>query len=459
MIVKMNVRFHKLVNHSQPIQLSDHFGYRKLMCFTLPSIATMIFTSIYSVVDGVFVSNFVGKTPFAAVNLMMPFLYLIGVVGSMLGTGGSALVAKTLGEGDHPKANRIFSMLIVVCFGSGALFGMLGMLFLEPIARFLGADAAMMDSCLLYGRIMLLALPFFILEMMFQSFMVTAERPQLGFAFTVISGLLNILMDYLFIVVFGLGLSGAAWATFLASVVGGVGPLLFFVFPNKTMLHFVRPVFDSKALLQSVTNGISEFFASVSGSILAICYNFQLMKYIGENGVAAYGVIMYVQFIFFGVFLGYAMGTAPIVSYNYGAQNHAELRNVFQRSIKIIAVLGVLQTLLLELTVPWLTKIFVGYELELYALTCRAFRIYGLSYLLVGFNFYASSLFTALNNGVVSAVISTVRTLVFETSAVFILPALFGVNGIWFSIICAEVLSLSLSIAMIYKHRERYHYM
>ena len=455
----MNVRFHKLVNHSQPIQLSDHFGYRKLMRFTLPSIATMIFTSIYSVVDGVFVSNFVGKTPFAAVNLMMPFLYLIGVVGSMLGTGGSALVAKTLGEGDHPKANRIFSMLIVVCFGSGALFGMLGMLFLEPIARFLGADAAMMDSCLLYGRIMLLALPFFILEMMFQSFMVTAERPQLGFAFTVISGLLNILMDYLFIVVFGLGLSGAAWATFLASVVGGVGPLLFFVFPNKTMLHFVRPVFDGKALLQSVTNGISEFFASVSGSILAICYNFQLMKYIGENGVAAYGVIMYVQFIFFGVFLGYAMGTAPIVSYNYGAQNHSELRNVFQRSMKIIAVLGVLQTLLLELTVPWLTKVFVGYDPELYALTCRAFRIYGLSYLLVGFNFYASSLFTALNNGIVSAVISTVRTLVFETSAVFILPAIFGVNGIWFSIICAEVLSLSLSIAMIYKYRERYHYM
>ena len=441
------------------ISISDHFGYRKLLRFTLPSIATMIFTSIYSVVDGVFVSNFVGKTPFAAVNLMMPFLYLIGVVGSMLGTGGSALVAKTLGEGDHPKANRIFSMLIVVCFGSGVLFGLVGIVFLEPIARFLGADAAMMDSCLLYGRIMLLALPFFILEMMFQSFMVTAERPQLGFVFTVISGLLNILMDYLLIVVFDFGLSGAAWATFLASAVGGVGPLLFFIFPNKTILHFVRPVFDGKALLQSITNGISEFFASISGSILSICYNFQLMKHIGENGVAAYGVIMYVQFIFFGVFLGYAMGTAPIMSYNYGAQNHAELRNVFQRSMKIIAVLGVLQTLLLELTIPWLTKLFVGYDPELYALTCKAFRIYGLSYLLVGFNFYASSLFTALNNGVVSAVISTVRTLVFETSAVFILPAIFGVNGIWFSIICAEVLSLSLSIAMIYKHRERYHYM
>lgn len=441
------------------ISLSDHFGYPKLLRFTLPTIATMIFTSIYSVVDGVFVSNFVGKTPFAAVNLMMPFLFLIGVVGAMLGTGGSALVAKTLGEGDHPKANSIFSMLIVACFVSGAVFGLLGIMFLERIALFLGADAAMMDSCLLYGRIMLLALPFFILEGLFQEFLVTAERPQLGLVFTVMAGVLNILLDYLLIVVCEMGLSGAGWATFIASAVGGTAPLLFFILPNKTPLHFVRPVWDGKALLQSVTNGMSEFFASISGSILSMCYNYQLMKYIGEDGVAAYGVIMYVQFVFFAVFLGYANGTAPIVSYNYGAQNHTELRNVFQRSIKIIAVLGVLQTLLLELTVPWLTKIFVGYELELYALTCRAFRIYGLSYLLVGFNFYASSLFTALNNGVVSAVISTVRTLVFETSAVFILPALFGVNGIWFSIICAEVLSLSLSIAMIYKHRERYHYM
>ena len=441
------------------ISLSDHFGYPKLLRFTLPTIATMILTSIYSVVDGVFVSNFVGKTPFAAVNLMMPFLFLIGVVGAMLGTGGSALVAKTLGEGDHPKANSIFSMLIVACFVSGAVFGLLGIMFLERIALFLGADAAMMDSCLLYGRIMLLALPFFILEGLFQEFLVTAERPQLGLVFTVMAGVLNILLDYLLIVVCEMGLSGAGWATFIASAVGGTAPLLFFILPNKTPLHFVRPVWDGKALLQSVTNGMSEFFASISGSILSMCYNYQLMKYIGEDGVAAYGVIMYVQFVFFAVFLGYANGTAPIVSYNYGAQNHTELRNVFQRSIKIIAVLGVLQTLLLELTVPWLTKIFVGYELELYALTCRAFRIYGLSYLLVGFNFYASSLFTALNNGVVSAVISTVRTLVFETSAVFILPALFGVNGIWFSIICAEVLSLSLSIAMIYKHRERYHYM
>ncbi len=440
------------------ITLSDHFGYRKLLRFTLPTIAMMIFTSIYSVVDGVFVSNFVGKTPFAAVNLMMPFLFLIGVVGSVLGTGGSALVAKTLGEGDRGKANSIFSMLVVASFVSGVVFGGIGLVFLERIAILLGADASMMDSCVLYGRILLIALPFFILQSMFQGFLVTAERPQLGLVFTVVSGLLNILLDYLLIVAFDMGLRGAAWATFIASAVGGLMPFLFFVLPNKSLLHFVRPVFDGKALGQSVTNGMSEFFASISGSILSICYNYQLMKYIGENGVAAYGVIMYVQFIFFGVFFGYAEGTAPIVSYNYGAQNHAELKNVFQRSLKLIAVMGLVLTLLLELTVAPLTKIFVGYDAELYALTCKAFRIYGLSYLLVGFNFYASSFFTALNNGKVSAVISTVRTLVFETAAVFILPALFGVDGIWFAIICAEVLSLALSVAMLKRHKERYHY-
>ncbi|MCR4873062.1 MAG: MATE family efflux transporter [Bacteroidales bacterium] len=452
------MRYHQFVESGQTIQLSDHFGYRKLLLFTLPSIATMIFTSIYSVVDGVFVSNFVGKTPFAAVNLMMPFLFLIGVVGSMLGTGGSALVAKTLGEGDLPKANSIFSMLATACFISGVVFALIGLLFLKRIVIILGADVSMMDSCLQYGRILLFGLPFFILQSMFQVFLVTAERPQLGLVFTVASGLLNILLDYLLIVVFGMGLAGAAFATLIASALGGAAPLLFFLLPNKTKLHLIRPVFDGKALMQSVTNGMSEFFASISGSILSICYNLQLMKYIGENGVAAYGVIMYVQFIFFGVFFGYAEGSAPIVSFNYGAKNYAELKNVFQRSLKLIAVMGLVLTVLLQLTVAPLAKIFVGYDAELYALTCKAFRIYGLSYLLVGFNFYASSFFTALNNGTVSAVISTVRTLVFETSAVFILPAIFGVNGIWFSIICAEVLSLSLSMGFLYKFKAIYHY-
>ena len=440
------------------IQLSDHFGYRRLLRFTLPSIAMMIFTSIYSVVDGVFVSNFVGKTPFAAINLMMPFLMLLGIVGFMLGTGGSALVAKTIGEGRRDKANGIFSMLLVVGFLSGIVFAGLGYFFLERIARLLGADDAMMESCLLYGRLLLLSLPFFVLQNMFQPLMVAAEKPQLGLAFTVGAGCLNILFDYLLIVVFGLGLRGAAIATITAQVAGGFVPLLYFVLPNKSLLRFVRPDFDGRALLQSVTNGMSEFFSNISMSIVSMCYNFQLMRFIGESGVAAYGVIMYVQFIFFAVFLGYAVGTAPIVSYNYGAKNHDELRNVFQRSLKIIGAMGVVLTLTLELTAGPLTKVFVGYDEDLYHLTAKAFMIYGISYLLVGFNFYASSFFTALNNGVVSAIISTTRALVFETSAVFILPAIFGVEGIWLSVTCAEVLSLVLSVAMLKKHKERYHY-
>ena len=440
------------------IQLSDHFNYRKLLRFTLPSIAMMIFTSIYSVVDGVFVSNFVGKTPFAAINLMMPFLQLLGVVGFMLGTGGSALVAKTIGEGNLPKAKGIFSMLIVVGFVSGIVFWALGGLFLEPIARFLGADEAMMESCLLYGRLLLVALPFFILQNMFQPLMVTAERPQLGLAFTVGAGCLNILLDYLLIVVFGMGLKGAAVATIAAQIAGGLLPLLYFVLPNKSLLRFVRPDFDGRALLQSATNGMSEFFSNISMSIVCMCYNYQLMRFVGENGVAAYGVIMYIQFIFFAVFLGYAVGTAPIVSYNYGAQNHAELKNVFRRSLKIIGALGIVLTLTLELTAGPLTKIFVGYDAELFHLTAKAFMIYGISYLLVGFNFYASSFFTALNNGVVSAIISTARALVFETSAVFILPAVFGVDGIWFSVICAEIMAIIMSAAFLAKNRERYHY-
>jgi len=442
----------------QSIQLSDHFGYARLLRFTLPSIAMMVFTSIYSVVDGVFVSNFVGKTPFAAVNLMMPFLFLTSVVGSMLGVGGSALVAKTLGEGCRMRANRIFSMLVAAGFASGVLFAVAGYVFLPRIVVLLGADAGMMGSCLLYGRIVLFALPFFVLQSMFQEILITAERPQLGLAFTVAAGLLNILLDYLLIVVFGMGLGGAAWATFAASAAGGVAPSLFFLFPGRSPLHFVRPVFDGAALRQSVSNGMSEFFAGISGSVVSMCYNHQLMRYMGEDGVAAYGVIMYVQFIFFAVFIGYASGIAPVVSYNYGARKYAELRGLLRRSLIVIGVTGILLTALLELTVAPLTSLFAGYDAELYVLTCKAFRIYGLSYLIAGFNFFTSSFFTALNNGRVSALIATARALLFETSAVFVLPALLGAHAIWFSILCAEGLSLTLSFALLRKYRRHYHY-
>ena len=435
---------------AQPISISEHFGYRKLLRFTVPSMVMMVFTSVYSIVDGMFVSNFVGKTAFAAVNLIFPFLMVLGVVGYMLGTGGSALVAKMLGEGQKERAQRVFSLLVAAAVAVGIVFGAAGIVFLPQVSLFLGADQAMLDLCVEYGRILLLALPFFILQYMFQSLMVTAERPRMGLMVTVAAGVMNIVLDFVLIVVLHMGLRGAAWATVASQVTGGLIPVVYFLFPNGSLLRLVRPVMDWRALLQACTNGLSEFFGNVSGSVVSMCYNYQLMRYIGEDG--------YVQFIFFAVFLGYTIGSSPIVSYCHGAKNYAEMHNIFARSLRIMAVLGVLLTAVLELLAWPLTAVFVGYDEALFALTRRAFMIYGASYLLVGFNFYTSAFFTALNNGVVSALLATVRALVFETAAVFMLPALFGAGSIWFSVVVAESLSLLMSAALLLANRKRYHY-
>ena len=443
---------------AQPISISEHFGYRKLLRFTVPSMVMMVFTSVYSIVDGMFVSNFVGKTAFAAINLIFPFLMVLGVLGYMLGTGGSALVAKMLGEGQKERANRVFSLLVVSGAASGVGFGLVGIVLLRQVSLLLGADEAMVGLCVEYGRIVLLALPFFILQYMFQSLMVTAERPRMGMWVTVAAGLMNIVLDFVLIVVLGMGLRGAALATAMSQVTGGLVPVVYFLMPNGSPLRLVRPVMDWRALLQACTNGLSEFFGNVSGSVVSMCYNYQLMRYIGEDGVSAYGVIMYVQFIFFAVFLGYTIGSSPIVSYCHGAKNHAELHNIFARSLRIIGVMGVMLTIAMELLAWPLTKAFVGYDEALFELSRRAFMIYGLSYVLVGFNFYASAFFTALNNGVLSAVLATVRALVFEVAAVFVLPMVLGAEYIWFSVLFAEVMSLTLSAALLWANRKRYHY-
>ena len=443
---------------AQPISISEHFGYRKLLRFTVPSMVMMVFTSVYSIVDGMFVSNFVGKTAFAAINLIFPFLMVLGVLGYMLGTGGSALVAKMLGEGQKERANRVFSLLVVSGAASGVGFGLVGIVLLRQVSLLLGADEAMVGLCVEYGRIVLLALPFFILQYMFQSLMVTAERPRMGMWVTVAAGLMNIVLDFVLIVVLGMGLRGAALATAMSQVTGGLVPVVYFLMPNGSPLRLVRPMMDWRALLQACTNGLSEFFGNVSGSVVSMCYNYQLMRYIGEDGVSAYGVIMYVQFIFFAVFLGYTIGSSPIVSYCHGAKNHAELHNIFARSLRIIGVMGVMLTIAMELLAWPLTKAFVGYDAALFELSRRAFMIYGLSYVLVGFNFYASAFFTALNNGVLSALLATVRALVFEVAAVFVLPMVLGADYIWFSVLFAEVMSLTLSAALLWANRKRYHY-
>ena len=440
------------------IQLSEHFTFHKLFRFTLPSIIMMIFTSIYGVVDGFFVSNFVGKTPFAAVNFIMPFLMILGAVGFMFGTGGSALIAKTMGMGDRDKAQRLFSLFVYVTIIFGIIISALGIAFIRPIAYFLGAEGGMLKNCVTYGRVILIALPFYMLQYEFQSFFSTAEKPQLGLAVTVAAGLTNIVLDALFIAVFKWGLIGAAAATAISQAVGGIAPMIYFIRPNTSLLRLTKTQFDGKALLKACTNGSSELMTNISMSIVSMLYNLQLMKYAGEDGVAAYGVLMYVNMIFLAAFIGYSVGTAPIIGYHYGSGNNAEIKNLLKRSFIIIGAFSVSMLALAELLAYPLTKIFVGYDTELLNLTLSGFRIFSFSFLFAGMSIFGSSFFTALNNGLISALISFLRTLVFQIAAVMIFPLILGINGVWISIVAAEIMAMLITLMFVIKMRKRYHY-
>ena len=440
------------------IQLSDHFSYSRLLRFVFPSIVMMIFTSIYGVVDGLFVSNFVGKTPFAAINLIWPVLMALGALGFMIGTGGSAIIAKTLGEGDRRRANKIFSMLVVVTVIGGLLLTVVGMVFLPDVARFLGAEGDMLQNCVTYGRIILAAQSAFMLQNVFQSLLVTAEKPQLGLAFTVAAGMTNIVLDALFVAVLRWGLIGAALATAASQLVGGLAPLFYFLRENDSLLRLTSFRMDWRALAKTCTNGSSELMTNLSMSLVNILYNFQLMRLIGEDGVAAYGVIMYVNFIFIAIFLGYSIGSAPVVGYHYGAEHHGELKNLLVKSLVLMGGGGFVLTALAEVLAAPLSQMFVGYDQGLMELTCRGFRIYALSFLITGFNIFGSAFFTALNNGLVSAAISFLRTLLFQIAAVLLLPLVWGVDGIWASIVTAELLAFVVTAGFLVKLRGRYHY-
>ena len=441
------------------IQLSDHFTYRRLIRFVIPSVAMMILTSIYGVVDGLFVSNFVGKTPFAAVNLVIPFTMILGAFGFMLGTGGTALVAKTLGEGRQEEANRIFSMLIYFALGLGVLLTIFGIAVLKGIVIKMGADDAMLRHCMIYGRIVLLGIPFYMLQNMFQNFLIAAEKPQLGLIVTIAAGVTNMVLDALFIAVLGWGVAGAAVATALGQCVGGLIPFVYFARKNSSKLSLVKTRLMGGALFHACTNGSSELVSNVSMSLVGMLYNLQLMKFAGENGVAAYGVIMYVNFIFIAIFLGYAYGSAPIVAFNYGARRTEELQNVLKKSLKLILGTGISLFLIATVFAGVLSGLFVGYDAELYRLTVRGFHLYAISFLLCGFNIYGSSFFTALNNGVVSAAISFLRTVVFEVAAVLILPLFFGLDGVWCAITVAELASILITIGAFSALRRRYQYL
>lgn len=441
------------------IQLSDHFTYRKLLTFVFPSIIMMIFTSIYGVVDGLFVSNFVGKIPFAAVNLIMPFLMMVAALGFMFGTGGSAIVAKTFGEKKHKEANEIFSMIVYVVIAAGLIITVVSQLLLPSISKALGAEGAMLENCILYGRITLMALPAFMLQNVFQSFLVTAEKPGLGLGITIGAGVTNMILDYVFIVVFKWGLAGAAAATAASQLVGGIVPLIYFARNNSSLLKLTKTKIHYKTIGKTCINGSSELMTNISMSVVNMLYNLQLMKFIGEDGIAAYGVIMYVNFIFVAIFIGYSIGSAPVIGYHYGADNESELKSLLKKSVILISASNVVLTVLAWILSNPLSMIFVGYDASLHELTVHAFRLFSVSFLVIGFNIFGSAFFTALGNGAVSALISFLRTLLFQIIAVMILPTLFGVDGIWFAITVAEVLALIVTVICVFVCRKKYKYL
>ena len=424
------------------IRLSDHFSYIKLIKFTIPSIFMLIFTSIYGIIDGFFVSNFVGKSSFAALNFIMPFLMLLSFLGFLFGTGGGALIAKTLGEGNRPKANQIFSLLVYVSIICGIILAIVGFIFLPDVAAFLGAEGDLLSQSVIYGRIIIFVLPMTILQFEFQCLFATAEKPKLGFYVTVSAGLTNILFDAILIVLLDLGLEGAAIATAISEFIGGILPIIYFSRKNSSLLHLTKTKFDISALIQTCLNGISEVMNSVSMSVVGMLYNFQLLTFVGENGIAAYGIIMYVNLIFESIFIGYSVGAAPIISYHYGAKNVSELKNLLKKSFIIILTSAIMMFIFAEVLARPLAMIFVSYDEDLLNLTIHAFRIYAFSFLLSGFTIFASSFFTALNDGITSAIISFLHLMIFETSAVLILPQIFGINGIWFAVTVSEVFAI-----------------
>lgn len=441
------------------IQLSDHFTYSRLLRFVFPSIVMMIFTSIYGVVDGLFVSNLIGKTPFAAINLIWPYLMGLTVVGFMIGSGGTALISRSLGEGKRVRANEEFSLMVYASIGIGLVLTVIGLVTLRPVAALLGAEGELLDIAVRYGRIVALALTPFMLQTTFQSFFIAAEKPKLGLLVTVLAGLANMMLDALFIAVFRWSVEGAALATALSQFVGGIIPLVYFARPNSSLLQLGKTKWSSKALRQTCTNGASELMTNLSMSVVNALYNLQLLRLAGENGVAAYGVIMYANFIFVAIFVGYAIGSAPIVGYHFGAGSTEELKNLFHKSLKVMGICGAVMLVLGTALAPALSRLFVGYDAELLALTTRGFRLYSLSFLIMGFNIFGSAFFTSLSNGPVSAAISFLRTLLFQVVAIFLLPLIFpGADGVWLAVVAAEALALIVTGFFFVKLRNRYQY-
>lgn len=441
------------------IGLDSHFTYKKLFGFVLSPILMMVFTSIYGVVDGLFVSNVVGKTAFAAINVIMPLTMILGAFGFMIGTGGTAIVSKTLGEGDKKRANNYFSFLVYATAVMGVILSVTTIIILPYVAPLFGVDEEMAPYALSYGRIVIGFTPLFMIQSLFHSFFITAEKPKLGFIVTVISGCTNMVLDALFVWAFKWGVEGAAVATGISQLVGATIPVFYFTSKrNDSLLKLGKGDFNGKVFLKTCTNGSSELVSNISGSLVSIVFNRQLLHIAGQNGVSAYGVMMYVNFIYVAIFIGYAIGTAPVIGFNYGAKNNDELKNVFKKSLVIMGAFGVVMSLFAFLLSEPISRVFVGYDEELCDMTAKAFKLFCFSFVFTGFGIFGSSMFTALGNGLVSAIISFLRTLVFQISCVMILPEFLGINGVWLSMLFAEILATLVTVIFWIAKRKKYNY-
>lgn len=445
------------------ISLSEHFTYPKIFKIVIGPVLMMIFSSFYSVVDGIFLSAYAGDGAFSGVNLIFPYIMILGGVGFMLGTGGVALVTKTLGEGDKKKANSYFSLVLYFAIALGVIITIVGYFTVEPFARMMASLSSsntdlMIDAAIRYGHTMVLGITLFMLQNIFQSFFSGAEKPLMGFVFIAGAGILNILLDWLFVGVLSMGVEGAAYATIIGQFVGGVLPILYFSLYKKLPFKLGKCKLEIKPLLKIMGNGSSEFVSNIASSIVSVCYNMQLLRYIGPDGVSAYGVCMYMNYLFMAIFLGYSVGVAPIIGYNYGAQNHDELHNVFKKSLIIIGIVGFCMLGLGEGVGPIFASVFANGNEHLNQIATKAMRIYSFVYLTAGFSIFGSAFFTGLNNGLISAIISIVRALIFELSMVWLLPIGMGGDGIWLASPLAEIASTIITVYFYIHEQKKYKY-
>lgn len=438
--------------------ISERLNLPRLFLACVPMILMMISISIYSVVDGFFVSNFAGKIQFAAVNLIYPFIMVVGSLGFMMGTGGTALVAKKMGEGKTEEAKKLFFNCFVVTVALGVVFSSIFVFLLPKIAEGLGADEAMLPYCVDYGRILILGITFFNLQNMFQPFFAASGRPGLGFAITIGAGVANIVFDAIFVAGAGWGCVGAAWGTVIGQVVGGFLPVIYYFAKNKSALRLVPAKMQWGAIFKMGANGLSEFVSQIAVSVLSMIMNVLLMKHYQENGVSAYGIICYVWLIFAATFIGLCMGISPRISYVYGEKNKPELRRLTQRALALFIFAGLFEFIMAEaLTVP-LSYAYAGYDEGLRQLTCHASFIYSIIYLALGINMFGSSFFTALNNGLVSALLSFARLMLFEAVSVYLCSLFWQGDGIWWGVVIGEALGFVMNFLVIFIHGKRYGY-